>query len=550
MRLRSDALKKGIERLPHRSLLKAVGLSDEDLEKPFIGIANSWNEIVPGHIHLDKLAKEVKKGIRQAGGVPFEFNTIAVCDGLAMGVGMQYSLPSREIIADSIEIMIQAHCFDGWVGITNCDKITPGMLMAAGRLDIPCIILTGGPMRPGEYKGRKLDVITCFEVVGELKANKITEEEAKEIENRACPGAGSCAGLFTANTMACVTEALGMSLPGCGSSHAEDKKKYEIAENSGIQIMKLLKDEIIPSKIMTKKAFENAVRVDMALGGSTNTVLHLPAIANELNIELKLEIFDKLSRETPHLCDLRPGGPYFLYDFEQAGGVPALMKRLEKNLNLDVLTVTRKTLRENLRDIKILNEEVIRPLNNPIHAEGGIAILKGNIAPNGAVVKQTAVDPKILKHKGPARVFNSEGEAMSAILNKRIRPGDVVVIRYVGPKGAPGMPEMLAPTSAIVGFGLGTSVALITDGRFSGGTRGLCVGHVSPEAYEAGQIAAVKEGDIIEIDVPNRKINVKLSEEELKKRLAKFQLPKRKLTGVLARYSKFVRSADKGAIQL
>lgn len=550
MRLRSDALKKGIERLPHRSLLKAVGLSDEDLEKPFIGIANSWNEIVPGHIHLDKLAKEVKKGIRQAGGVPFEFNTIAVCDGLAMGVGMQYSLPSREIIADSIEIMIQAHCFDGWVGITNCDKITPGMLMAAGRLDIPCIILTGGPMKPGEYKGRKLDVITCFEVVGELKANKITEEEAKEIENRACPGAGSCAGLFTANTMACITEALGMSLPGCGSSHAEDKKKYEIAENSGIQIMKLLKDEITPSKIMTKKAFENAVRVDMALGGSTNTVLHLPAIANELNIELKLEIFDKFSRETPHLCDLRPGGPYFLYDFEQAGGVPALMKRLEKNLNLDVLTVTRKTLRENLRDIKILNEEVIRPLNNPIHAEGGIAILKGNLAPNGAVVKQTAVDPKILKHKGPARVFNSEGEAMCAILNKRIRPGDVVVIRYVGPKGAPGMPEMLAPTSAIVGFGLGTSVALITDGRFSGGTRGLCVGHVSPEAYEAGPIAAVEEGDIIEIDVPNRKINVKLSEEELKKRLTKFQLPKRKLTGVLARYSKFVRSADKGAIQL
>ena len=547
MSVRSDTIKKGLERAPHRALLHCIGI--HNFEKPLVAIVNSWNEFVPGHMHLNKLAEAVKEGVRQAGGIPLEFNTIGVCDGLAMGhSGMRYSLPSREVIADSIEIMLNAHPVDGAVFIAGCDKNEPGMMIGCARVNIPSIFVTAGPMYPGEFKDKKIDVISVFEAVGEVKAGKLSEKELIEMEKTACPSAGTCAGLFTANSMACLIEALGMSLSKCGSMHALDDRKISLAKNSGIQIMNLIKDGILPSQIMTKEAFENAIKVDLAFGGSTNIVLHLPAIANELGIMLKLETFDMLSRETPHICDLRPGGPYFLYDFEQAGGVPALMKRLERKLNLDVLTVTGKTLKENLEDVEILNDEVIRPLDNPVHEEGGIAILKGNIAPNGAVIKQTAIDPRILIHEGPAKVYDSEEEAMKAILNNDIQQGDVIVIRYVGPKGAPGMPEMLSPTAAIVGLELGTSVALITDGRFSGGTRGLCVGHVSPEAAEGGPIAAIKNGDIIEINVPQRKLNVKLSSDEIKERLKYWKPAKKELKGSLSTYAKLTTSADRGAI--
>ncbi|MCX9009831.1 MAG: dihydroxy-acid dehydratase [Candidatus Methanoperedens sp.] len=552
--MRSDNIKKGLERAPHRSLLKAVGLTDEEMELPFIGVINSWNEVVPGHIHLDKLAEAVKAGIRMAGGVPFEFNTIGICDGIAMGhTGMKNSLPSRELIADSIELMVEAHQFDGMVMIPTCDKIVPGHLMAAGRLDIPAIAVTGGPMMPGIVGDEPRDVISLFEAVGARGSNKISDLELKNLEDCSCCGAGSCAGLFTANTMACVTEALGLSLPGCGTAHAVDARKIRIAKQSGMRIIELVKKGITARQIVTAESLDNAIRVDMAIGGSTNTALHLPAIASEFGLGLPLSRFDELSKETPHLINLRPGGDRYLIDFERAGGVPAMMLRLYEKLSLDVLTVTGKSLRENLDDYTIINpranKEIIATLDSPVHAEGGIAVLYGSLAPRGSVIKQTAVNEKMLRFSGPARVFDSEELAMKAIMGKKIKPGDCVVIRYEGPKGGPGMREMLSPTAAIAGMGLMDSVALITDGRFSGGTRGTCIGHVSTEAAEGGPIALVREGDIVEIDIPGRVLNLNIPEDELGRRRKAWKPPAPRVTkGYLARYQKQVGSADRGAI--
>jgi dihydroxy-acid dehydratase len=548
--MKSDDIKIGLERSPHRALLKSLGLVDEDLDKPFIGIANSYTNIVPGHLHLNEIAKAVSEGIRQAGGVPFEFNTIALCDGLIMGhEGMKYSLPSRDVIADSVEIMVQGNRFDGLVAITNCDKITPGMLMAIARIDIPSIVVTGGPMLSGFYGDRKLDIISVFEAVGERLANKITEEELKEIENRACPTCGSCSGMFTANTMACLTEALGMSLPGSATIPAVQSRRRHIAKLSGIQILELIKSELKPSKILCDESFENAIMVDLALGGSTNTVLHLPAIAHEADITLTLDTFDKLSGKVPHLANMRPGGPYTMEELDLAGGIPAVMKELEPFLHLEAVTSTGKTINQNLKGVQVINSEVIRPLTNPVHKEGGLTIMRGDLAPQGAVVKSAAVSPNSLVHSGPARVFNSEEEAMTAILNQQIVSGDVVVIRYEGPKGGPGMREMLNPTSAIVGLGLSESVGLITDGRFSGGTKGPCVGHVSPEAAEGGPIAALREGDIIVINIPEKRLDVELSDNEINDRLKSWRPPLPRIKkGYLTRYYSMVQSADKGAI--
>jgi len=529
-KLRSETVMKGLDRAPNRALLHAVGLSGDDFEKPLVAVVNSWNEIVPGHIHLRQISEAVKSGIRAAGSVPLEFNTIGICDGIAMGhVGMKYSLPSRELIADSIELMVEAHRFDAMVLIPTCDKIVPGHLMAAARLDIPSIVVTGGPMLPGDYRGQPADVITVFEAMGWYRAGKIDEKELAYIESVACPGPGSCAGLFTANTMACLTEALGISLPGCASTHAVDSAKVKIARESGKRIVGMIKEGLIPSQIMSKEAFENAIMVDMAIGGSTNTVLHLPAIALELDIKLPLELFDEISRKTPHICDLRPGGPYMMLDFHKAGGMPAILKRLEKMLHLDVLSCTGKTLKELVKNYEVEDEDIIRPVENPVHKEGGIAVLKGNLAPEGAVVKQIAIAPEIMEHEGPAKVYNSEEEAVKAIKNNEIERGDVAVIRYEGPKGGPGMREMLAPTALITGMGLSDSVALITDGRFSGGTRGPCIGHIMPEAAEKGPIAAIENGDIIKIDIPKRKLEIKLAETEIKERLTKIKTPQRKL---------------------
>ena len=529
-KLRSETVMKGLDRAPNRALLHAVGLSGDDFEKPLVAVVNSWNEIVPGHIHLRQISEAVKSGIRAAGGVPLEFNTIGICDGIAMGhVGMKYSLPSRDLIADSIELMVEAHRFDAMVLIPTCDKIVPGHLMAAARLDIPSIVVTGGPMLPGDYRGQPADVITVFEAIGWYRAGKIDEKELAYIESVACPGPGSCAGLFTANTMACLTEALGISLPGCASTHAVDSAKVKIARESGKRIVGMIKEGLIPSQIMSKEAFENAIMVDMAIGGSTNTVLHLPAIALELDIKLPLELFDEISRKTPHICDLRPGGPYMMLDFHKAGGMPAILKRLEKMLQLDVLSCTGKTLKELVKNYEVEDEDIIRPVENPVHKEGGIAVLKGNLAPEGAVVKQIAIAPEIMEHEGPAKVYNSEEEAVKAIKNNEIERGDVAVIRYEGPKGGPGMREMLAPTALITGMGLSDSVALITDGRFSGGTRGPCIGHIMPEAAEKGPIAAIENGDIIKIDIPKRKLEIKLAETEIKERLTKIKTPQRKL---------------------
>jgi len=546
--LRSDAVKRGIERAPHRGIWKCLGVTDEDFDKPFIAIANSFTETVPGHMHLNRLVEYVKAGIRAAGGVPFEFNTIAICDGLAMGhIGMHYSLPSRELIADSVEVMVEANRFDGLVLLTNCDKITPGMMMAAARLNIPSIVVTGGPMLSGVYKGRKVDVTAIFEAVGRFSAGEITEEELKRIEDRAFPSCGSCNGMYTANTMACVAESLGLSLPGCASSLAVSSQKARIAKMSGERIVRMVEEDLKPSDILTREAFENAITVDMALGGSTNAVLHITAIANEAGVSLPLEVFDEIARRTPHICDMRPGGPHDLAELDAAGGIPAVMKVLEDNLHLDALTVTGRSVGENIKDAIVYDREVIRPLENPIHKEGGIALLKGNLAPNGALVKMTAVPPKMLVHSGPARTFDSEEEAMKAILGKEINEGDVIIIRYEGPKGGPGMREMLSPTAAIAGMGLIESVALITDGRFSGATRGLCIGHVSPEAAAGGPIAAVKEGDIIRIDIPRRSLSVELSDEELKQRLSEWKPKPPKIgKGYLRRYSFLVQSADKG----
>lgn len=552
--MRSNNIKKGLERAPHRSLLKAVGLTDEEMELPFIGVVNSWNELIPGHIHLDKLAEAVKAGIRMAGGVPFEFNTIGICDGIAMGhSGMKNSLPSRELIADSIELMVGAHQFDGMVMIPTCDKIVPGHLMAAGRLDIPTVVVTGGPMMPGIVNDEPRDLISLFEAVGERRNNKITEQDLKNLEDCSCCGAGSCAGLFTANTMACVTEALGMSLPGCGTAHAVDAKKTRIAKRSGMKILELVKKGITARHIVTQASLDNSIRVDMAIGGSSNTALHMPAIAAEFELELPLSRFDELSRETPHLISLRPGGNRFMIDFERAGGVPAIQQRLKAALDLDTLTVTGKSLEENLKEYIIINpranKEIIATLDSPVHPEGGIAVLRGSLAPQGSVVKQTAVSQNMLKFSGIARVFDSEELSMKAIMEKKIKPGDCIIIRYEGPKGGPGMREMLSPTAAIAGMGLIESVALVTDGRFSGGTRGPCIGHVSPEAAEGGPIALVREGDIIEIDIPARELNLAVSKEEMDKRRKDWKAPAPKaVKGYLARYRQHVSSADKGAI--
>ncbi|MDD5614837.1 MAG: dihydroxy-acid dehydratase [Candidatus Methanoperedens sp.] len=552
--MRSDNIKKGLERAPHRSLLKAVGLTDEEMELPFIGVVNSWNEVIPGHIHLDKLAEAVKAGIRMAGGVPFEFNTIGICDGIAMGhKGMKNSLPSRELIADSIELMVEAHQFDGMVMIPTCDKIVPGHLMAAARLDIPTIVVTGGPMMPSIVGDEPRDLISVFEAVGARRNNKITEQELKNLEDCSCCGAGSCAGLFTANTMACVTEALGMSLPGCGTAHAVDARKTRIAKRSGMKILELVKKGITPGRIVTQISLENAIRVDMAIGGSTNTALHLPAIAEEFGLDLPLSRFDELSIETPHLINLRPGGNRFLIDFERAGGVPAIQQRLKEALDMDTLTVTGKSLGENLKEYLIINpranKEIIATIDSPVHPEGGIAVLRGSLAPQGSVIKQTAVSQKMQRFSGKARVFDSEELSMKAIMDNKIKAGDCIIIRYEGPKGGPGMREMLSPTAAIAGMGLIDSVALVTDGRFSGGTRGPCIGHVSPEAAEGGPIALVQDGDIIEIDIPARLLNLKVSKEEIGKRRKAWKAPAPKaVKGYLARYQRLVSSADRGAI--
>ncbi|MDI6642963.1 MAG: dihydroxy-acid dehydratase [Candidatus Hodarchaeaceae archaeon] len=551
MKLRSREVVAGLESLPRRALLKADGLTDADLERPFVAIANSYNNIVPGHLHLRELAEAVAAGIREAGGTPLEFNTIGICDGLAMGTrGMCFSLPSREVIADSVELMLEAHRFDALVGIASCDKIVPGMLMALARVNIPAIMVTGGPMLPGEWQGQRLDVISAFEAVGAVKAGEMSEREAREIEARCCPGCGSCAGLFTANTMACLSEALGISLPGMATSHAVDAKKRRLAKQSGSQVVRLLRQGITPRKVMTRAAFENAIIVDMAIGGSTNTVLHLPAIAHEAGIKLCLDMFDRLSRRTPQICNLRPEGPHTMLDLERAGGVPAVMKRLGKLIRGSPLTVTGRRVRDNLRFVKAPGSEVIRPLKRPYHREGGIAILYGNLAPSGAVVKHAGVRPRMLRHQGPARVFDREEDAVRAIFGKRIKSGDVVVIRHEGPKGGPGMREMLAPTAAIAGVGLLESVALVTDGRFSGGTRGACVGHVSPEAAEGGPIAVVREGDKILLDIRRRKLELLVPDAELKERLARFRPPApRAKRGYLALYSRVVSSAAEGAIR-
>jgi dihydroxy-acid dehydratase len=537
--MRSDEIKRGIEKAPHRALLKALGLTDKDIAKPFIGIANSYTNLVPGHIHLNQIADAVKTGISSAGGTPFQFNTIAICDGLAMGhEGMRYSLPSRELIADSVEVMVQAHRLDGVVLVTNCDKITPGMLMAAARLDVPAIAVTGGPMASGWLDGKKIGYSSVPEGLGQFVAGKMGREELIRLENAACPGCGSCNGMFTANTMACVTEALGMSLPYCATALANSALKLRIAKESGEKIVKLTCENVKPSDILRKEAFENAVMVDMALGGSTNTVLHLSAIAREAGVALPLAVFDEVGRRVPHLCSMIPSGPYAMEDLHAAGGIPALMNELKPLLHLDVLTVTGKAMRENVADAEVIDANVIRPLKNPVHKEGGIAVLTGNIAPKGAVVKTAAVSPKMLKHAGPAKVFDSEKEAIAAIRGREVQPGDVVVIRYEGPKGGPGMPEMLFPTATIAGMGLSECVALITDGRFSGATRGPCIGHVSPEAAEGGPIAVVKNGDVIEIDIPSRILNVKLTEQQIAKRLAAWKPKKPRITkGYLTRYS-------------
>jgi len=550
--MRSDRMKSGLEKAPHRSLFKAMGYTDEELKRPLIGVANSANEIIPGHVHLNNIAKAAKDGVRMAGGTPIEFSTIGVCDGIAMNhEGMKYSLPSRELIADSIEIMARAHPFDGLVLVTNCDKIVPGMLMATLRLNIPAIVISGGPMLAGRHNGEDIDLITVFEGVGKVKANLLSEQELQTIEDAACPGCGSCAGMFTANSMNCLTEALGLGLPGNGTIPAVYASRIRLAKSAGMQVMELVQKGIRPRDIATPDAFHNALAVDMALGCSTNTILHVPAIAHEAGIDLNLNLINAISKETPNLCHLSPAGPHHVQNLNEAGGIPAIMAELSKNdlIQLNCLTVTGKTVKENLAQAKITDDSVIRRLDNPYHTEGGIAILRGNLAPEGAVVKQSAVAPEMLHSKGKARVFDSEEEAVEAILSKSIKAGDVVVIRYEGPKGGPGMREMLTPTSAIAGMGLDKDVALITDGRFSGGTRGAALGHVSPEAADGGTIALVAEGDIIEIDIPAKQLTLNVDEQTLDERKKSWKpLPPKITEGYAYRYSQMVTSASTGAV--
>ena len=547
--LRSSVVKEGPERAPHRSLLRATGLGDDDLRRPFIGIANSYSEIVPGHVHLRDLVRHVKEGVREGGGVPFEFNTIAIDDGIAMGHdGMKYSLPSREIIADSIEAMANAHKFDGLVLLTNCDKITPGMLMAAARLDLPTIVVTGGPMAAGLWRGRKVGLVDVFEAVGSYSAGRMGLEELEELERVACPGPGSCSGLFTANSMAVIAEAAGLSLPYTATALAVSAEKRDIARRAGRRIVELVRQGLAFSRFLTRRSLENAIAVDMALGGSTNTVLHLLAIAREAGIELKLDDFDEIGRRVPHVAPIYPGGPYMMEDLHAAGGVPALMGSISKFLNLDALTVSGMTVGEVIAGASVRDRSVIRGPENPVHGEGGIAVLRGTLAPRGAVLKTAAILSDRLRFRGPARVFDSEEEAYRAIVGGRVSRGDVVVIRYEGPRGGPGMREMLSPTSAIVGMGLSSDVALVTDGRFSGGTRGPCVGHVAPEAAVGGPIALVRDGDIISIDVVGRRLDLEVPEEELRERRRAWRPPERRLSGLLARYASSACQADEGAV--
>ena len=550
--MRSDLMKKGLERAPHRSLFKAMGYTDEEIERPLIGVVNSANEIIPGHIHLDLITQDVKAGIRMAGGTPVEFPVIGVCDGIAMGhTGMKYSLASRELIADSIEIMAMAHPFDALVFIPNCDKIIPGMLMAALRLNISSIFISGGPMLAGEMEGKAVDLISVFEGVGAVKAKKMTEASLKQLEDCACPGCGSCSGMYTANSMNCVTEALGLGLPGNGTIPAVHAARRRLAKHAGMKIMELLKKKVKPRDIATLPAFKNAIAVDMALGCSTNTVLHIPAIAHEAGIKIDLDLFNKISEKTPNLCKLSPAGHHHIQDLDTAGGIQALIKTISTLgvLDMKAHTVTGKNVEANLKNIRVLNEDVIRPLNNPYSSQGGIAILRGNLAPDGAVVKQSAVSPGMQINEGKARVFDCEDDAIKAILKGKIKPGNIIVIRYEGPKGGPGMREMLSPTSAIVGMGLDKTVALLTDGRFSGGTQGAAIGHISPEAAEGGPIALVKEGDTIAINIPEKTLTLKVSDKDLEKRKKSLKLRKPAITsGYLARYAKLVTSASTGAI--
>lgn len=550
--MKSDLVLKGVERAPHRSLFKAMGYTDEELSRPLIAIANSANEIIPGHIHLDKIVEAVKAGVRMAGGTPIEFGVIGVCDGIAMGhEGMKYSLASRELIADSIESMVLAHAFDGVVFVPNCDKIIPGMLMAAGRLNLPSIIVSGGPMMAGNYNGKRADLNSLFEGVGAVSAGKMSEAELKELEEVACPGCGSCSGMFTANTMNCMTEVLGMGLPGNGTIPAIDARRIRLAKTAGMKVMDLVKSGLRPKDIMTEKAFANAFTVDMAIGGSTNTVLHLPAIAHEVGINLDLNWINEISEKTPHLAYLRPGGIHHIQDLDEAGGIPAVMAVLnEKGLiHTGLKTVTGKTIGENIAGVKVKRPEVIHSIENAYHEQGGLAILWGNLAPAGAVVKQSAVAPEMMRHEGPARVFDSEDLAIQAILGGKIKSGDIVVIRYEGPKGGPGMREMLGPTSAIAGMGLDKEVALLTDGRFSGASRGASIGHISPEAMEGGPLALVREGDRIKIDIPGKRIDLLVDEAEMARRKAVWRQPEPKIkTGYLGRYSKLVTSANTGAV--
>jgi len=550
----SDAIKKGIEKAPHRTLLKSMGYTDEEIARPLIGVANSASEIIPGHIHLDRIAEAVKAGIRSAGGTPFEFNTIGVCDGIAMGhEGMKYSLASRELIADSCETMAKAHSFDGIVFIPNCDKIVPGMLMAAARVNVPCVFVSGGPMLSITMDGKYLDLNSVFEAVGAVKAGYIDEKDMVEYENNACPGCGSCSGMFTANSMNCLTEVLGLGLPGNGTIPAVYAERIRLAKLAGVKVMEMVQKNIKPSDILVPEAFENALTVDMALGCSTNSVLHLPAIAHEMGVKLDLDIVNEISARVPNLCKLAPSGPHHVQDLHLAGGVKAVMKELSRKnlLRTDLLTVTGKTIAENIADAIVKDSNVIRSIDNPYSETGGIAVLKGNIAPEGAVVKRAAVAEEMLRHSGPARVFNSEDEAIKSIYGGEIRKGDVVIIRYEGPKGGPGMREMLGPTSSIAGMGLDKDVALITDGRFSGASRGASIGHVSPEAMVGGPIAVIQDGDIIEIDIPAGKINVNLPQEEIDRRLQAWKAPEPRIkTGYLGRYAKLVSSASKGAVLL
>ncbi|MBQ3112855.1 MAG: dihydroxy-acid dehydratase [Phascolarctobacterium sp.] len=551
--MRSIEVKKGSTRAAHRSLFYAMGYTEEELKKPLIGVCCAANEIIPGHMHLDTIAQAVKYGILEAGGTPIEFPAIGICDGIAMGHnGMKYPLASRELVADSVEAVANGHAFDALVLIPNCDKIVPGMLMAAARLNIPTVVVSGGPMLPGRLNGKDISVSTVFEAAGRFESGQIGKAELSEIEHCACPGCGSCSGLFTANTMNCLTEVLGMGLPGNGTIPAAyNGQRIALAKHAGMAVMELLEKDIRPRDIMTKKAFENAITVDMAIGGSSNTALHLPAIAHEAGIDLPLELFDKISKKTPYLTKLSPGGSHHIIDLNEAGGISAVMHELDKLklIKKSCMTVTGKTIGQLIKHAEITRPDVIRTVEDPYRKTGGIAVLKGNIAPECSVVKESAVAEEMLVHSGPAKVFNSEDEAIAAICGRKIEKGDVVVIRYEGPKGGPGMREMLNPTSVLAGMGLDKDVALLTDGRFSGATRGACIGHISPEAREGGNIALIQDGDIIEIDIPNRTLNVKLSEEELAERKAAWVCPPPKVkSGYLARYAALVTSAATGAV--